>query len=182
MNGAPTPRPEARGRLARTRSGGYTTTPWPTAAAPRWRHTPSGKRHASCGGNARAYGLEADWRPGRKRRPTERERRRRQRQTRRDYGPHKMTAQRRRVTTSSPELLVQQPGPCRALPPTPPRPKPTSMGAPRAAALRSSSLKKREKKRGQSHPLMAPCDRSDYKALKAKSRSLDPRLPNTRRV
>jgi hypothetical protein len=95
------------------------------------RHTPSGKRHASCGGFARAYGLEADWRPGRKRRPTERERPRRQRQTRRDYSPHKMTAPRRRVTTSSPKLLVQQPGPCRALPPLlpGPRPKPTSMGA-----------------------------------------------------
>jgi hypothetical protein len=62
-------------RPARTRCGGYTTTPWVTAAAPRWRwrsqvmscvlrHTPSGKRHASCGGFARACGLGADWRPG----------------------------------------------------------------------------------------------------------------------
>jgi hypothetical protein len=121
MSGTPTPRPEARGRLARTRCGGYTTTPWATAAAPRWRrhlqvmscvlrHTPSGKRHASCGGFARAYGLEADWRPA------ERERRRRQRQTQRDYSPHKMTAPGRQVTTSSRRPLVQQPGrPCRAL-------------------------------------------------------------------
>ena len=125
MSGAPTPRPEARGRLERTRSGGYTTTPWPTAVAPRWRrcsqvisyvlrHTLSGKRHASCGGYARAYGLEADWRPGLERRPSERVRRRRKPKTRRDYSPHKMTAQGRRVTT---RLLVQQPGPCRALPP-----------------------------------------------------------------
>jgi hypothetical protein len=84
--------------------------------------------------------------PGRKRRPTERERRRRQRQTRRDYSPHKMTAPRRRVTTSSPKLRVQQPGlcTCRALPPLLSGPSPpTSMGAPRAAALRSSSLKKK---------------------------------------
>jgi hypothetical protein len=129
MSGAPTPRSGARGQLARTRSGGYTSDNAMAdgSCAPRWRrrsqvmsyvlrHTPSVKRHASCGGFARAYGLEADWRPGRKRRPTERERRRRQRQTRRDYSPHKMTAPRRRVTISSPKLLVQQPGPCRALP------------------------------------------------------------------
>jgi hypothetical protein len=110
-------------------------TPWPTAVAPRWRrrsqvisyvlrHALSGKRHASCGGYARAYGLGADWRPGRERRPSECVRRRRKRETRRDYSPHKMTAQRRRVTTSSPKLLVPQPGPCRALPPTPPGPSP----------------------------------------------------------
>jgi hypothetical protein len=77
-------------------------------------------RHASCGGYARAYGLDADWRPGRERRPSERVRRRRKRETRRDCSPHKMTAQGRRVTTSSPKPLVQQPGPCRALPPPPP--------------------------------------------------------------
>jgi hypothetical protein len=41
-----------------------------------------------------------------------------------------------RVTTSSPKLLVQQPGPRRALPPAPLRPKPAYVGA----ALRSSSL------------------------------------------
>ena len=38
----------------------------------------------------------------------------------------------RRVATSN---LVQQPGPCSPLPPLPSRPKPTNMGAPRAAAL-----------------------------------------------
>jgi hypothetical protein len=108
---------EARDRLGRTRCGGYTTTPWATAAAPLWRRrsrvmscvlrdTPSGKRHASCGGAwARAYAQEADRRPGRRWRPAERERRRRQRRRRRAYSPHEMTAPRRRVATSS---LVQQ--------------------------------------------------------------------------
>jgi hypothetical protein len=91
---------------------------WATAAAPLWRrrsrvmscalrHTPSGKRHASCGGWARAYGQEADRRPGRRWRPAERERRRRQRRRRQAHSPHEMTAPRRRVATSS---LVQQPG------------------------------------------------------------------------
>jgi hypothetical protein len=104
----------------------------------------------SCGGFARAYGLEADRRPGRKRRPTERERRRRQRQTRRDY------TQDDGAETPSDHQQPQAPGAAtRALQgpaPAPPRPKPTSMRAPRAAALRSSSCIAVGKKGGKPLP------------------------------
>jgi hypothetical protein len=51
------------------------------------------------------------------------------------------------VATSSPRPLAQQPGPCRALPPgpySPPRLKPTCVGAPRAASPRSSYFLFRE--------------------------------------
>jgi hypothetical protein len=116
MSGAPTPRPETRGRLARTRWRRCSQ----VMSCVLRRHTPSGKRHASCGGFARAcaYGLEADWRPGRRRRPAERERRRRQRQTRRDNILHNMTAPGRGVATRA----LQSPD----LPPLPlSRPRPT---------------------------------------------------------
>jgi hypothetical protein len=166
-------------RLERTRCGGYTTTPWATAAAPLWRrrsrvmscvlrHTPSGKRHVSCGGWARAYGQEADRRPGRS---AERERRRRQRRRLRACSPHEMTAPMCRVATNG---LVQQPGPCRALPPPllPSRPKPTYMGAPR-------SRKEEEKGSAGSQGSTQSCDqrfRGQCRcAIKARSRKFQRR-------
>jgi hypothetical protein len=69
---------------------------------------------------AAAVGVQGhtDWRRtggpaagGGRRRRSARGGRRRQRQTRRDCSPHNMTAPRRRVATSSPRPLVQQPGP-----------------------------------------------------------------------
>jgi hypothetical protein len=55
----------------------------------------------------------------------------------------------RRVTTSSPKLLVQQPGPCRALPPLLPGPNPPPWAQPRAAGRCPVQLIVEKKKKSQ---------------------------------
>ena len=158
MSGAPTPRPEARGRLARrhalrwvhdnamadgscaplaaTLAGDVLHTAaytfWKAARKLRWvckgirtgsglearlQAAADGAREAATP-TANAAGLQ----------PTQ------------DDG----------AETPSGHQQPQAPGATRALAgpaPAPPRPKPTSMGAPRAAALRSSSLEKKKKKK-----------------------------------